>query len=60
MPAVSMFAQKLYQHAFAASDIFKQQVSVHTCTVKPTNKGHFGTNIIEVVLFSEVQNVLEL
>ena len=44
--------------------------SINCCTVEPPNKGHFGDNINykfsccvlcrEVVLSSEVQNVLEL
>ena len=40
------------------------QNKVHTYTVEPPNKGHFGTgNFVlcrEVVLFSEVQIVLAL
>ena len=50
----------LYTHEKKNTPVFSD-----TITVEPPNKGHFGDNICcvfcrEVVLSSEVQNVIEL
>jgi len=51
-----------------ATGTLEQDVSTSECTVKPLNKGHFwgkykfSSYVLcgEVVLFSEVQNVIKL
>ena len=51
----------MHNNIITRHSIFHEdQQNTHEYAVEPLNKGHFGDNIREVVLFLEVVNVLKL